>query len=144
MQTASSTSKFTIDHLTSFAASAMKTDQTFEIIRILVEKGSNVMVIILTIDSIMKTVGGSYICIINETIVKLFTIIYKGASCDIRNKMLSLKQTWNGLIPHYTLLELDTKLRTIDDRVDVHCLNDSFESVSSTPSKRNIQEQKVR
>ncbi|XP_058825556.1 uncharacterized protein LOC131685686 [Topomyia yanbarensis] len=66
------------------------------------------------VDSIVKNVGKEYQSLFSQVIVSLFCGVFESVNERVREKMFSLRQTWNDVFPQSKLYALDIKVNTID------------------------------
>ncbi|XP_058455421.1 uncharacterized protein LOC131432880 [Malaya genurostris] len=66
------------------------------------------------VDSIVKNVGKEYQSLFSQVIVSLFCGVFETVNERVREKMFSLRQTWNDVFPQSKLYALDIKVNAID------------------------------
>ncbi|EDS28698.1 conserved hypothetical protein [Culex quinquefasciatus] len=70
--------------------------------------------ILYLIDSIVKNVGKQYQSLFSQVIVSTFCGVFETVNERVREKMFSLRQTWNEVFPQSKLYALDIKINSID------------------------------
>uniref|UniRef100_A0A182QI56 CID domain-containing protein n=1 Tax=Anopheles farauti TaxID=69004 RepID=A0A182QI56_9DIPT len=70
--------------------------------------------ILYLVDSIIKNVGKKYLELFSEVIVNMFCGVFQSVNEKIREKMFSLRQTWNDVFEQPKLYTLDVKINSID------------------------------
>ncbi|XP_055614328.1 pre-mRNA cleavage complex 2 protein Pcf11-like isoform X2 [Uranotaenia lowii] len=70
--------------------------------------------ILYLVDSIVKNVGRQYKAIFSQVIVTMFVGVFESVNERVREKMFSLRQTWNDVFPQSKLYALDIKINSID------------------------------
>ncbi|XP_053697844.1 uncharacterized protein LOC128744695 isoform X2 [Sabethes cyaneus] len=66
------------------------------------------------VDSIVKNVGKEYQSLFSQVIVSMFCGVFETVNERVREKMFSLRQTWNDVFPQSKLYALDIKVNAID------------------------------
>lgn len=107
-------SKNVIDVLTNFAKSNINdAENIFSVIENQIN-GSNGLLMLYLIDSIIKNVGAVYVTLFKNVMMNIFSEIFKIAESETRIKMYKLRHTWNGIISARLLHSLDVEIREID------------------------------
>lgn len=70
--------------------------------------------ILYLVDSIVKNVGKQYQQLFSQVIVNMFCGVFETVNEKVREKMFSLRQTWNEVFPQSKLYALDIKINSID------------------------------
>uniref|UniRef100_A0A182PRR4 Pre-mRNA cleavage complex 2 protein Pcf11 n=1 Tax=Anopheles epiroticus TaxID=199890 RepID=A0A182PRR4_9DIPT len=70
--------------------------------------------ILYLVDSIVKNVGKQYQMLFSQVIVNMFCGVFQTVNEKIREKMFSLRQTWNDVFQQSKLYTLDVKINSID------------------------------
>ncbi|XP_055637701.1 uncharacterized protein LOC129776214 [Toxorhynchites rutilus septentrionalis] len=70
--------------------------------------------ILYLVDSIVKNVGKQYQSLFSQVIVGMFCGVFETVNERVREKMFSLRQTWNDVFPQSKLYTLDIKINSID------------------------------
>ncbi|XP_053668555.1 uncharacterized protein LOC128718962 [Anopheles marshallii] len=70
--------------------------------------------ILYLVDSIVKNVGKQYQTLFSQVIVNMFCGVFQTVNEKIREKMFSLRQTWNDVFQPGKLYTLDVKINSID------------------------------
>ncbi|XP_053671318.1 uncharacterized protein LOC128721574 [Anopheles nili] len=70
--------------------------------------------ILYLVDSIVKNVGKQYQTLFSQVIVNMFCGVFQTVNEKIREKMFSLRQTWNEVFQQPKLYTLDVKINSID------------------------------
>uniref|UniRef100_A0A182VVW6 Pre-mRNA cleavage complex 2 protein Pcf11 n=1 Tax=Anopheles minimus TaxID=112268 RepID=A0A182VVW6_9DIPT len=70
--------------------------------------------ILYLVDSIVKNVGKQYQTLFSQVIVNMFCGVFQTVNEKIREKMFSLRQTWNEVFQQSKLYTLDVKINSID------------------------------
>uniref|UniRef100_A0A182NQP0 CID domain-containing protein n=1 Tax=Anopheles dirus TaxID=7168 RepID=A0A182NQP0_9DIPT len=70
--------------------------------------------ILYLVDSIVKNVGKQYQTLFSNVIVNMFCGVFQSVNEKIREKMFSLRQTWNEVFQQPKLYTLDVKINSID------------------------------
>ncbi|XP_049279637.1 uncharacterized protein LOC125762019 isoform X1 [Anopheles funestus] len=70
--------------------------------------------ILYLVDSIVKNVGKQYQTLFSQVIVNMFCGVFQTVNEKIREKMFSLRQTWNDVFQQSKLYTLDVKINSID------------------------------
>ncbi|XP_058118043.1 uncharacterized protein LOC131260360 [Anopheles coustani] len=70
--------------------------------------------ILYLVDSIVKNVGKQYQSLFSQVIVNMFCGVFETVNEKIREKMYSLRQTWNEVFPQSKLFALDIKVHSMD------------------------------
>lgn len=67
-----------------------------------------------TIDSIVKTVGGDYIQLFDSIIKDKFVDSFKRCNCEEKEKLFTLRRSWENVFPLSTLSSIDNAVNQLD------------------------------
>lgn len=109
-----SNSRADIESLTVLAKKLDGYDRQREFFDIITVHCCEGLLMLYIFDSIMKNVGGCYVGLISQEIVKIFLCIFKVVDVQMRKKMFALRWTWNNILSSNTLLELDIAINNVD------------------------------
>lgn len=73
------------------------------------------LLILYTLDALMKYVGGVFVGSISERIVRLFEKTFDGSNNETREKLFKMRHTWLGILSDSTLLKIDKVVNAIDE-----------------------------
>ncbi|GAB0098150.1 hypothetical protein DMENIID0001_138570 [Sergentomyia squamirostris] len=71
--------------------------------------------VLYLIDSIVKNVGGNYVDLFENHIVKMFCGVFEKVNEKVREKMFALRQTWNEVFKQEKLHTLDKSVKCMDE-----------------------------
>lgn len=115
-----STSKDCIATLTELA----KHCNEHKIISALNECGDDLL-LLYTLDSLMKQIGGTYIDILSRKLPNAFLRIFERneGNVSIQKKIFNLRCTWKGILSDGVLFKIDKVVNEIDNGWPIQCVS---------------------